>query len=54
MRLARKILYEKHEEIPSFYSDQIKALVDLLLKKDINQRADLKQIFELPLIKSHS
>jgi len=49
--LTQNILYTEFLPIPKSYSENIKELIDLCLKKDANLRPSITEIYELQIVK---
>ena len=49
--LVFKLVSDKHEPIPSNYSDDLRGLIDKLLEKDPTKRPSVREILKMPLIR---
>lgn len=49
--MTQNILYTEFLPIPKSYSENIKELIDLCLKKDANLRPSITEIYELQIVK---
>ena len=51
--LVYKIVQDKHDPIPSTYSDEIRNLVTLLLNKNDKERPSALEILKIPFVQFH-
>ena len=51
--LVFKIVQEKQEPIPDFYSQEIKELISLMLNKNEKKRPQVLDILQIPFVKQH-
>jgi serine/threonine protein kinase len=51
--LVYKIVQDKHDPIPSTYSDEMKNLVTLLLNKNDKERPSALEILKIPFVQLH-
>jgi NIMA (never in mitosis gene a)-related kinase 1/4/5 len=51
LSLVYKIVQEKHSPIPSYYSEDINMLVEMLLVKDCSMRPLISNVFMIPLVR---
>lgn len=49
--LVMKILQEPYTPIPTYFSSEMKQLVDLLLQKNARRRPGIEQILKLPYVR---